>query len=218
MLKPLVIWGASGHARVLREFIGQLGYELVAVFDNQPELAPPFAGVPLYCGQAGFGRWRAEHPALPAAGLVAIGGARGEDRLNLQQFMEAGGVRPIRAVHPTAFLAASATLGAGCQLLAQAAVCAEARLGDACIVNTAASVDHECVLGPGVHVAPGARLAGCVQVGEFTLIAVGAVILPRVKIGRYCIIGAGAVVTRDVPDKCVVCGNPARFVRQNIPV
>ncbi|HMA34040.1 MAG TPA: sugar acetyltransferase, partial [Chloroflexia bacterium] len=47
MLRPIIFWGASGHAKVLREFIGTLGCELVALFDNNPGAAPPFPGVPL---------------------------------------------------------------------------------------------------------------------------------------------------------------------------
>lgn len=41
----------------------------------------------------------------------------------------------------------------------------------------------------------------------------GAVILPGITIGRFAMVGAGAVVTRSVPDKAVVVGNPARMVR-----
>lgn len=42
-------------------------------------------------------------------------------------------------------------------------------------------------------------------------IGAGAVILPGIKIGADSLIGAGAVVTRDVPPKCSVIGNPARM-------
>lgn len=41
----------------------------------------------------------------------------------------------------------------------------------------------------------------------------GSVILPGVTIGSYAMVGAGAVVTRSVPDRAVVVGNPARVVR-----
>ena len=44
-------------------------------------------------------------------------------------------------------------------------------------------------------------------------IGAGAVILPGITIGEYALVGAGAVVTRDVPPRAVVVGNPARVIR-----
>ncbi len=41
----------------------------------------------------------------------------------------------------------------------------------------------------------------------------GAVILAGVTIGAGAIVGAGAVVTRDVPPRTIVAGNPARVLR-----
>ncbi len=40
----------------------------------------------------------------------------------------------------------------------------------------------------------------------------GAVILDGIRIGRNAVVAAGAVVTRDVPDRAVVAGNPARLI------
>lgn len=215
MLKPIIFWGATGQAKVLREFISDAGYDLVALFDNSPEVPPPFADVALYRGVAGFEAWRASYGGDAASFLVAIGGAHGRARLELQRMLEGHGLLPATVAHPSAFVARDVVVGAGSQILAKAAICAEVSVGKGCIINTAASVDHECALGDGVHIGPGATLAGCISVGARAFVGAGAVILPRLSIGSDAIIGAGAVVTRSLPDGVVAYGNPARVVRVN---
>jgi sugar O-acyltransferase (sialic acid O-acetyltransferase NeuD family) len=156
----------------------------------------------------------AAHPQFRSLGcLVAIGGEKGKERVEIQDYLQAHGLTPLVATHRTAFVANDAQVGAGSQVLAHAAVGVEAVLGRACIVNTGATVDHECRLGDGVHIAPGAHLAGCVEVGAFTMIGTGAVVLPRVTIGENALVGAGTVVVDPVPPNTVVAGNPARVVR-----
>jgi acetyltransferase-like isoleucine patch superfamily enzyme len=44
-------------------------------------------------------------------------------------------------------------------------------------------------------------------------IGTGAVILPGITVGTEAVVGAGAVVTRDVADRTIVAGNPARVLR-----
>src|SRR4030095_6994081 len=148
---------------------------------------------------------------------VAVGGARGADRMALFGTLRSHGLQPLTIVHRTSFVASNATLGEGCQILAHASVCVDATLGDAVIVNTAASIDHDCKIGEGVHIAPGARLAGEVVVRAQAFVGTGAIVLPRLTIGANAIVGAGAVVTRDVPDDATVIGNPARpSIRQKV--
>jgi acetyltransferase-like isoleucine patch superfamily enzyme len=38
----------------------------------------------------------------------------------------------------------------------------------------------------------------------------GAVLCPGITVGENAVVGAGSVVTRDVPDRAVVIGNPAQ--------
>ena len=46
------------------------------------------------------------------------------------------------------------------------------------------------------------------------VISVGCIIIAGVTIGENSIVGAGSVVNQDVPDYCVVVGNPARVVKR----
>jgi acetyltransferase-like isoleucine patch superfamily enzyme len=59
---------------------------------------------------------------------------------------------------------------------------------------------HELIAGPTIR--GGARVGG------------GAVLCPGVEIGEEAFVGAGAVVTKDVPPRTVVVGNPARALRE----
>lgn len=52
-------------------------------------------------------------------------------------------------------------------------------------------------------------------IGNNVAINANASIFGGIRIGNNVTVGAGAVVNKDVPDNCVVVGNPARIVRQN---
>ena len=157
-----------------------------------------------------FEFWLEENCVRLAGFAVAIGGDHGFERLAVAGKLSSFGLDALTLVHERAWVADTALLGDGCQILAMAAISEEARLGRQCIVNTNASVDHECVLGAGVHVMPGATLAGCVKVGDCAMIGSGATVLPHITIGADAVIGAGAVVTRDVREGEIVVGVPAR--------
>lgn len=53
-----------------------------------------------------------------------------------------------------------------------------------------------------------------VRIGNNVWIGGGVTILPGITIGDNVVIGAGAVVTKDVPNDCIVGGNPARVLKQ----
>ena len=62
---------------------------------------------------------------------------------------------------------------------------------------------HDLIAGPTIR--RGARIGG------------GAILCPGVEIGEEAFVGAGAVVTKDVPSRVIVVGNPARVLRDVPP-
>jgi acetyltransferase-like isoleucine patch superfamily enzyme len=53
-----------------------------------------------------------------------------------------------------------------------------------------------------------------VVIGDYVWIGENVCILLGVKIGDGCVIGANSVVNRDIPDKCVAAGSPARVIKK----
>ena len=131
-------------------------------------------------------------------------------------------------IHPSAWIADAAQVIGLVEIGADASVWFNATLrGDNELIKVGASsnlqeaavlhTDPGCplVIGEWVTVGHQAMLHGC-TIGDGTLVGIQAVVLNGAKIGRDCLIGAGALVTegKEIPDRSVVLGSPAKVVRQ----
>lgn len=92
-------------------------------------------------------------------------------------------------------------------------------LGDT-VIKEGAKIDnlvhiaHNITVGKDAAVIANAMVGGSVDIGERAWLAPSATIMDRITIGRSAIIGLGAVVLKDVPDKTVMVGNPAKDLKK----
>ncbi|MCG8476147.1 MAG: acetyltransferase [Cytophagales bacterium] len=122
--------------------------------------------------------------------------------------------QPTNAVHQSAQLASSASIGHGNFINTQAAVGAGAKLGNHNLIHSSALLDYEVQVGDFVQVGAGAVLNAGVTVEDGAFIGSGATVVAGVKIGEGARIGAGSVVVSDVKKGEVVFGNPAASVKK----
>ena len=122
---------------------------------------------------------------------------------------------------------ANARIGNDCNICSHCLIENDVVIGDRVTVKSGVQlwdglrIEDDVFIGPNVTFTndpyprskqyPEAFAVTTVRVGAS--IGGGATILPGVTIGRNAMVGAGAVVTRSVPDRAVVVGNPARIVR-----
>lgn len=89
-------------------------------------------------------------------------------------------------------------------------------------------------IGNGVFIARGCKIYDCdahdivdkngkimneseeIIIGEHVWIGMNSIILKGVTIGDGSIIGAGSIVTKDVPSKTMVAGNPATIIKTDV--
>lgn len=102
-------------------------------------------------------------------------------------------------IHPTAELSLSARLDRTFPI--------GIHIGEASYVAFEACVlSHDRTRGVYLHT----------RIGKNCFIGARSMVLPGISVGDGSIVAAGAVVTKDVPESCVVAGNPARIIRRNI--
>jgi len=58
---------------------------------------------------------------------------------------------------------------------------------------------------------------GEVHIGDGAWLGAGVCVFGNIRIGCNSVVGANAVVTRDLPDRCVAAGVPARVIRRYDP-
>jgi sugar O-acyltransferase (sialic acid O-acetyltransferase NeuD family) len=152
------VFGTGAHARKVHQTIVAGGGAVIGFVDENPAAAAPVAGVRMVPA-----------PDLPLpqprqAMFVAIG--RAEARSRLMSQLEAAGWSMPPLVHPWAWVAPDARLGAGVLVAAQAVVEVGSEIGRGCIVDIGALVDHDCRVGDFNHLRPGFVLAAGHAIGD----------------------------------------------------
>jgi len=206
-MRDLVLWGASGHGKVVLDVARAMGgFATISFIDDACERSDRE-----FCGCQVFGASQYLQ-SLKDKGrfdyLVSIG--KNEVRAACFQKALEHGLMPVTLVHPSAVISESARLEDGTIVMARVVINAGAQIGKNCILNTAAVVEHDCRVGDHVHLSPGVLLGGGVTVHSYAHVGIGAIALPGAEIGEGAIVGAGAVVLHSVPAGATVVGVPAR--------
>ena len=207
--KPVLIIGASGHARVCLDIIKANNIEIIGLFDDNPHLH--FSIIHKVCVK---GNIKAAIDYLNKGDyniFIAIGD--NYERFKLVSYFKNNLDKFINAIHPSAVISPNVRMGKGNFIAPGVIINTDTQLGNFIIVNTGATIDHDNKIHDFAQISPGCNLAGNVTVEEGAFLGTGTVVLPGKTIGAFAIVGAGAVVTQDIPPFCTAVGVPARVIK-----
>lgn len=209
-MKPVIIVGAGGHAKVLLDALLCSERKVIGLTDfDKQKWESLVNGVPVLGGDEVVFSYSIDEIEL-VNGMGSVGSM--DKRKNIYEYFKSKAYLFSNVIHPSAIVSSNAVLANGVQLLPGCIVNTGALIGDNSIVNTRASIDHDVSIGSHVHIAPGVTISGGVTIGDCTHIGTGATVIQGVHIGSNVLIGAGAVVVKDIPDNCKAYGVPAREV------
>ena len=209
-MKPLILLGAGGHAKVLLSLLTACHFPIYGVCAPEFETSTneKWRGIPVLGSGNDLSLW---HP--DEFYLVNGIGKRGQETTREEVFescKQQGYYFP-PLIHPSAIIDPEVKLAQGVQIMAGVVIQTDTTIGCNVIINTAASIDHDCIIEDHAHIAPHATLCGGVHIGRAALIGSGAAITPLCHIGNNAIIGAGASVRHDVPDNKTLFPPPSIY-------
>ena len=133
----------------------------------------------------------------------------------MRTIVKIGGVIPT-LIHPTAVISRFAQISAcGVLINAFSHIQANTVIEDNVTILSEVIVSHNNVVGAHSFLAGKAFVGAYTHVGKDVFFGQGALTISGkvVDIGDGAYIGAVALLTKDVPSKAVVCGQPARIIK-----
>ena len=211
-LRPLVLFGAGGHALEVAQVVRDINaiaprWQLLGSLVD-PDFLPGAGGADPSLPVLGDAGWLGGRGDVEV--LVAIGDPTARRRIVRDLLARRAGLRFATLVHPRAWIAAGSEPAEGSVVFAGALVNVDVQIGAHVIVNLGCSISHGCRIGDFASLGPRVCLPGRVLIGEAADLGAGCTARPRVRIGAGGALGAGAVAVDDVPDGCVAVGVPAR--------
>ena len=205
-MRDLIILGAGPHAQEMADIVRQINR--VEPVWNLLGFIVPDAQAALVGRHMGSG--------LPVLGIYAT-----IDQYSAAVFVPEYGCgfpdfpceRMVSLIAPSAFVASTAQIGAGCVIYPGCFVGHNAVLGKRVFCLSGCVINHDDRLEDNVTVCSNASLAGLVHVERDCYLGQGCAIRQELRIGRGSLIGMGSVIIRDVPPNSVMVGNPGRRLR-----
>ncbi len=186
------------------ELCEKCGYHIVGITD--PELKGEFMGYPIIGTDDELILKKEKYKDVSL--VLVPDSPKVRERLFYQY--KKSGFEFETVISSLATVSKSALIGEGCVVSDYCNVSSAVNLGRGVRLNVYANVMHECIINDFVTIAPNAVVLGRCQIDSKAYIGANATILPGHRVGELAIIGAAAVITKDVQDKMVVAGNPAR--------
>jgi sugar O-acyltransferase (sialic acid O-acetyltransferase NeuD family) len=206
---PLLVVGAGGFGREVAAYALDAGFTLAGFLHDVQAYPGSLDGVHLPAEVVGAieGYQPRETEAL------AIGLGDVAPRRSVADGLIARGARLATVIHPTAWVAPSADIGAGAVIGPFAFVGPDARVGELSVLNAYASVGHDAVVGRCCVLSPYAAVTGRGVLEDEVLLATQATVTPRLRVGTGSAVSAGSIVFEDVPAHALARGNPAHASR-----
>jgi sugar O-acyltransferase (sialic acid O-acetyltransferase NeuD family) len=190
--KELILIGGGGHCKSCIDVIQANGvYSILGILDLEENKGKDVMGYPIIGTNEDIPGFIEKQVSF----LITVGSIGNQSkRIELFNLVRELGGKFASIVSPTAYVSATAVLGAGTIVMHQACINADAEIGCNCIINTKALIEHDARIGSHCHISTGAIVNGGTEVGENCFFGSGAVSKQYISIPAGSFIKANSIV------------------------
>lgn len=206
-----VIIGAGTYGEVYLAYLQESGIEIAGFLDDNAELHGHFIkGTPI------LGGTELLNSLQETSNIEAVYCPLGNNKLRVQLLKKAKelGYQIPNYIHPTVILSPHITIGEGVYILLNAAIMPYVMIENYVMISMNANIAHHSVLKEGTFISTGVNFGASITAHKYSYVGISATIMTGIKsLGESCLIGAGAVVVKDIPERAVAAGVPAKILK-----
>ena len=206
-----VIIGAGTYGEVYLAYLQEAGVEVVGFLDDNKTIqGTNVKGVPVLGGVDLLQTLKSTY------GVEAVYCPIGNNKLRVRFLSLAKelGYKTPNYIHPSVIISPNVTIGDGVYILLGTSIMPYTVIKDYVMISMNVGLAHHSILENGVFLSTGCNFGASIHANKYAYCGISSTIMTGVKeLGEDCLIGAGAVVIRDVPDRAVVAGVPAKVIK-----
>ncbi len=203
---PLLLIGGGGHCKSVIGIAEKCGFDILGIIDRPSEFGNKVLDYKVVGNDDDIENFVDKAFFHITVGFVKTAGLR----IRLFENVIKHGGKIVSIVSPNACVSKYSEIGEGSAIMNFANINAGATIGKNVIINNFANIEHDVKIGEHTHVSTGAMVNGGCKIGNRCFIGSQSVIANGISICDDVIIGAGAVVVKDIDQKGIYVGNPAK--------
>lgn len=206
-----MIIGAGTYGEVYLAYLQEAGVEVVGFIDDNASIhGKQIQGIPVLGGISLL------ETLKNTDGVEAVYCPLGNNKLrvNFLTYAKSLGYKTPCYIHHSVVISPKVTIGEGVYILLGTTIMPHTRIDDYVMISMNVGLAHHSVLEEGVFLSTGCNFGASIVAKKYAYCGISSTIMTGIhELGEDCLIGAGAVVIRDVPDRAVVAGVPAKVIK-----
>ena len=215
-MKNILIYGASGHAKMIVDIIHKNNnYTVIGFVDSFKPLNQDIYGYKIIGNLDELPNLIKEHNIYGI--VIGIGDNFTRQKAYTKILKIAPTLKFVPVVHPSAVLANDIVIPRGTVVMPSVVINTNAKVGEFCILNTKSSLGHDSSMADFSSLASGVIISGNVQIGLCSAICLSTSIIQNVSIGNHTVIGAASLVLKSIGDCKLAYGIPIHTIKDREP-